>query len=126
MLNIGQYDKELSRQYPGLFVILLDQSVSMNQIDERSGQSKAQLVTRHVNKIIQSMIDYAQIEEETGMRKNYASLCVLGYNDNVYPLVNPTRVPVSIPTLDGQRTKMVKTTREIRDASVLVMSCTPD
>lgn len=126
MPNNGQYDKELSRQYPGLFVILLDQSVSMNQTDERSGQSKASLVTRHVNMIIQLIIEKAGIDEYTGFPKNYAYLCVLGYNDFVYPLLDPTRVPVNIPTLNEKSNRSVKNYRESRDPSGRVIKRIPE
>lgn len=112
MGNYGQYDKELSRLFPGLFVILLDQSVSMSEIEEESGQSKASLATRHVNTIIQRMIDFAGTDEYTGKRKKYSYLSVLGYNDQVYPLLAHSLNPVDIPWLDENPLGEVSITRE--------------
>lgn len=99
-METGLYEQTLSRKYPGLFVILLDQSASMNQIDNDLGQSKADIVTGYVNKIIRRMIDAAQIDEYTGRRKLYAYLSILGYNDKVYPLLRTDDSPVDLATLD--------------------------
>lgn len=100
MQTIGPYEQTLSRQYPGLFVILLDQSASMNQIDNDRQQSKADIATGYVNGIIKRMIDAAQIDEYTGRRKLYAYLSILGYNDEVYPLLRADDKPVDLVTLD--------------------------
>ncbi len=96
----GKYEQTLSRQYPGLFVILLDQSISMTEKEHDSGKSKADIVTSYVNSIIRRMIEYAQVDEWTGRRKNYAYICVLGYNDDVYPLHSKDNTPISLPDLD--------------------------
>ncbi len=98
------YEQELSRHYPGLFVILLDQSSSMSQkvVGYPDGQTKAGIVTRLVNIIIQEMIDRAGFEEtgpKLGIRKKYAYLSVLGYNESVKPLLSTVETPIDIPTL---------------------------
>jgi hypothetical protein len=91
----------------------------MSQIETKSGQSKASLVTRYVNTIIQKLIDFAPVEERTlpPRRKKYAYLCVLGYNDGVSPLLGPNFVPVDIPTLADKSLGDVPSVREIRDRS---------
>jgi TIR domain len=96
----GLYKQQLSQQYPGLFVILLDQSVSMMERESKSGASKADIVTSYVNSIIRNMLEYAQVDEFSGRRKNYAYVSILGYNDDVYPLHSGDIAPVSLPDLD--------------------------
>ncbi len=94
-------------------MILLDQSLSMTEKDVRTNEEKSQIVTRHVNTIIQKMIDFARVDEFTGERKKYAYLCVLGYNDDVYPLL--TSKIVDIPTLANNPIGLLKTYRDKRD-----------
>jgi hypothetical protein len=109
------YSQTLSRQYPGLFVILLDQSESMIQ-EDANGMSKAKIVTTYVNIIIQKMIEIAQVDEFAGRRKNYAYVSILGYNDNVYPLLtSPT--PMSLPDLDDKPLGIIANEKLIPDAS---------
>jgi hypothetical protein len=114
------YTQALSRQYPGLFVILLDQSSSMAapiKGDPR-GTTKAQKVTDYVNKIIQEMIDRAGVEEKNpGIRKKYAYLTVLGYHDTVTPLLSNIETPVGIPMLAQHPRGTAPERREIRDKS---------
>lgn len=112
------YDQSISRQYPGLFVILLDQSLSMQDpvSGDPNGQTKADIVTRMVNTIIQEMIDRAGVEEtDPGMRKKNAYLSVLGYDDAVRSLLSPNFTPVDIPTLANHPLGMIPEVREIRD-----------
>jgi hypothetical protein len=45
------------------------------------------------------MISYSGVDEFSGLYRNYAYLCVLGYNDNVYPLLSTVPTPVDIATL---------------------------
>ncbi len=111
------YLQTLSRQYPGLFVIMLDQSVSMTEEVKDSGQSKASLVTLYVNSIISKMIEYAQIDEFTAKRKNYAYVSILGYNDRVFPLLPTGNTPVSLPDLDEMVRANVYVERKIVDDS---------
>jgi hypothetical protein len=112
---VDEYDRELSRKYPGLFVILLDQSLSMTEIDERTNESKARIVTRLVNKIIQGMVDFAGVDEFSGIHKKYAYLSVLGYNDQAYPLLTPTLS--DIPTLEQNPRGRVPSHHEKRNAA---------
>lgn len=119
--NIQPYSRELSRLYPGLFIILLDQSSSMNtKLEERGRQTtKAEVVTRHVNTIIQEMINNAGVEEnDHGRRKKNAYLSVLGYDDKVISLLstNPSNyTPVDIPTLAANPPLEVPEIHIVRD-----------
>lgn len=119
-----EYDRELSRKYPGLFVILLDQSLSMTEKDVRTKEEKSRIVTRHVNTIIQKMIDIARVDEFTGFRKKYAYLCVLGYNDDVYPLLTPSIA--DIPTLENNPRGKAKTFHDKRNAAGEVIDRVPE
>lgn len=113
----GEYDQTLSQQYPGLFVILLDQSESMKEVDQ-NGQSKASLVTTYVNRILQKMIDLAQVDEFSGRRKNYAYVSILGYNDEVEPLLSRGSMePLSLPDLDDSARGKIFPERLILDES---------
>jgi hypothetical protein len=63
-------------------------------------KTKAEVVTGHVNRIIQEMIDLAGMEElSPGIRKKNAYLAVVGYDDYVVPLLYSTFNPVPIPFL---------------------------
>lgn len=120
MSGLPPYTRELSRLYPGLFVILLDQSSSMGMEIEYEGRKmkKAEVVTRHVNTIIQEMIDNAGVEElNPGIRKKYAYLSVLGYDDDVVPLLSTVDTPVDIPTLARNPPWEVPEIHEILDRS---------
>ncbi len=111
----GKYDRVLSQRYPGLLVILLDQSASMEQQIEGSKSTKASIATMHVNAIIQRMIDLAGVDEYTGTYKNYAYLSVLRYNDDVYPLLSPLDTPVDIPTLQENPRGFASVTNVVHD-----------
>lgn len=119
-----EYDKELSRKYPGLFVILLDQSLSMTQKDVRTNEEKSSIVTRHVNTIIQRMVDMARVDEFTGKRNKYAYLCVLGYNDDVYPLL--TSKLVDIPTLADNPHGRTRVYHDKRNAAGKIIGRVPE
>jgi hypothetical protein len=124
MINDGKYNRALSSQYPGLFVILVDQSASMREIEEGSNRSKADLVTGQVNKILQNLIDLAPVEIKPGAgiptRKTFAYVCVLGYGDSVYSLLAPNFVPVKVPDLQGRMLGTVPVIHEIRGLNGLV------
>ena len=98
------YKREISRFYPGMFIILLDQSDSMNEVahtdEDGTTHTKAELVTFYVNKLIQKMIDVVGTDERTGRCKNSLYLSVLGYNDIVSSLL-PKRI-MSITELEEQ------------------------
>jgi hypothetical protein len=101
------YQRRLERRYPGLFVILLDQSNSMNDTVEDQSQgfaqpfkegnkplSKADVAIAAVNTIIFQIITGAG-EERDGKTKKSAYISVLGYNDVVKPLLVHIPRPVS-------------------------------
>jgi hypothetical protein len=111
------YARRLTRQYPGLFVILLDQSASMSEEVEgaeppfmrgiKSGRpngkyTKADIATAAINKIIHTIIDKAGTDEFTNQPKNYVYICVLGYHTQVFPLIsrnNTSTDPVAVSEL---------------------------
>ena len=118
--NVGPYSRSLSRQYPGLFVILLDQSDSMSQLITHNNQTKASLVTSYVNAIIQRLIELAEVEFKPGgnvTRKKYAYLSVIGYNDIVSSLLGPNYMPIDIPSLLGRELGELPITRKILDGN---------
>lgn len=129
----GKYTRSLSRHYPGLFVILLDQSASMGEHVEDSNYknvmayskpkdtidqyTKAEIATAAINLIIDEMKQAAGIDQYTKTRKNYAYLSVLGYNDNVYPLISKSPgsfEPIDIPTLAQRPTGEIPRRRYIQ------------
>ncbi len=122
--NSSPYSRSLSRQFPGLFVILLDQSDSMSQLITDNNQSKASLVTSHVNTIIQRLIDLAPFDHNplggNETRKKYAYLSVIGYNDIVSSLLSPNYMPVDIPSLYGRELGELSITRKILDGNGIV------
>lgn len=126
MPEYGDYDQSLSRQHPGLFVILLDQSDSMTEKDVTTGETKSRIVTTHVNTIIQKMIEFAQVEEFSGRRKNYAYVSILGYNDNVYPLISNDLTPISLPDLDDMAQGNLPIQRKVVDKSGRAVRSSPD
>ncbi len=109
------YTRRLTRQYPGLFVILLDQSGSMFELIPSLKQSKAEVATAAINTIILEMINKAGFDEfDPSVRKKYAYLSVLGYNDTVYPLLGQTDQPIDIPTLADHPLATVQVQRVVR------------
>lgn len=113
--NTSLYSQTFSRKYPGLFVILLDQSDSMSQTIVNDGQTKASLVTYYVNMIIQQMIDLAPTNRD-GTKRNYAYLSVIGYNDTVSSLLAANYVPVEVPALWNHALGEIPIKRNILDS----------
>jgi len=113
MSPTGQYTQRFTRKYPGLFIILLDQSLSMNETIAGQKNSKAEVATTALNTIIHEMINFARFEE-TGdyVRKKYAYLSILGYNNTVYPLLYNTDAPTSIPYLAEHPAGFVRSVRK--------------
>lgn len=114
------YTQELSRWFPGLFVILLDQSSSMKEPVKGYPKelTKAEIVTMLVNDVIKTMIENAGMEETIpGIRKKYAYLSVLGYDNDVRPLLSTVDTPVDIPTLAKNHLGVIKVKRQKRDAN---------
>ncbi len=126
-----KYTRNLCRQYPGLFVILLDQSGSMSQTVEGGGTyqftksivsnnqqcTKAVVATAAINTIIKEIIHAAGIDEYAHTRKKSAYITVLGYNDTVYPLLSKapgSDEPVDVATLEKTTKGLVPVKRVIR------------
>ena len=126
-----KYTRNLCRQYPGLFVILLDQSGSMSQPVEggdafrftktiasnNQQYTKAVVATAAINTITFEIIRAAGIDEYTSTRKKSAYLTVLGYNDTVYPLLSKSSGsddPVDVATLEKTRKGLMPVKRVIR------------
>ena len=112
------YTQRLCRQYPGLFVVLLDQSASMSQEVEtttmplmrgipqtgKNGKyTKSDIATAVINNIIYTIMNRAGIDEFSNQPKHYVYLCVLGYHESVVPLItrdeNRSLEPITIAEL---------------------------
>jgi hypothetical protein len=121
------YRRRFSRRHPGLFVILLDQSYSMGEYVVNQKHSKASIATSVLNKIICDLIEEAGFEKRgEGLRKKYAYLSVLGYNDKVYPLLSSSDDPIDIPTLADNPRGTVPVQRSIQDASGAIRQITEE
>ncbi len=113
---IGQYyTRRFSRRYPGLFIILLDQSGSMREKVDGQKYSKADFATTALNNLIHKMVQSAKFEASTGERRKYAYLSILGYSDSVYPLLSPSGEPVDIPFLGKNPRGTVQVMRDVLD-----------
>ncbi|HEX6798454.1 MAG TPA: hypothetical protein VF116_12160 [Ktedonobacterales bacterium] len=92
------YSRRLSRQYPGLFVVLLDQSGSMGEPVEGEDLTKADYATSAINELVYT-IAHEAATDDTGRTKKLAYLTIFGYNDTVYPLLTSTGDPLDIQFL---------------------------
>lgn len=133
------YTQHFSRMYPGLFVILLDQSGSMAEPVDGKNCSKADFATTELNSVIHEMINYAQFDEK-GVRKKYAYLSIFGYGQDVQPLLSPVcpgnrGEPIDIPYLAEHPLGSVPVIRQVRstitgtireDSVILPAWITPD
>ncbi len=105
---MGDINQRICRRYPGLFVILLDQSGSMQEkIEDRDYQfvnrfypdstnapkwlTKAHVVTAAVNTVIPDMRDAVGVDNESKTPNKSVYFAVLGYNDKVEPLIPKSR-----------------------------------
>src|SRR6266702_1460160 len=93
----AQYTQRICRQYPGLFVILLDQSSSMEDPVTDMGCNKAEFATATLNALIYEMTQLAGYLG-AGKLKKSAYLSLLGYNSQAYSLL-PYEI-VDLPYLD--------------------------
>lgn len=108
------YTRRFTRVYPGLFIILLDQSGSMAEEVDGYGCSKADFATTAINSLIYEMVQAAKFDVSTGKRRKYAYLSILGYNDSVYPLLAPE--PMDIPFLGEHQRGTIPIVREVLDS----------
>jgi uncharacterized protein YegL len=76
------YQKQVGTPHPGLFIILIDQSGSMNAPFE-NGKSRAEVAALAVNRCIQSILQRCKVMEQT---KDRCFVVVIGYGA---PTVNP-------------------------------------
>ena len=109
------YMRRFTRKYPGLFIILLDQSRSMREPVAGMNVSKADFAATALNELIYAMIDQTPIDEDTGERRKYVYLSVLGYSDEVVSLLSPDGQPVDLTTLARRPTGTTAVTREVFD-----------
>jgi hypothetical protein len=96
------YRKNWHRQNRGLLVFLLDQSGSMQEQIQAGGQvyTNGQQATAALNDLIVSVINQTPPDPERGGLKDYCDVLVLGYGDQVIPLLADYRgMPVSIRDL---------------------------
>lgn len=103
------YSKGLSRQYPGLFIILLDQSASMSEEVPGKNISKISFATAAINDLIYKIREKAGVDPQTGSYKDLAYLTVWGYGDGVYPLLDMVGAPLSISYLSDHTRGMYNT-----------------
>ena len=93
------YEAEITRDNPGCFLFLIDQSGSMADriADKRGGKTKAQGVADAINDLLHDLI--AKCTGPDGVR-DYFHVGVIGYADKVGPaftgvLANRDLVPLS-------------------------------
>jgi hypothetical protein len=99
-----------------MFVILLDQSGSMGGSVTGMNATKAQYARSAVNEMIYSMATLAGTDSSTGTTKRLAYITVLGYNENVYPLLGPTSAPIALDFLADNPLGMESVTIPMLDA----------
>ncbi|WIG58560.1 MAG: hypothetical protein OJF49_001306 [Ktedonobacterales bacterium] len=90
------YTERLTRQRPGLFVVLLDQSGSMSEQVEGEQLTKADYATAAVNELIATMCDAAGVDDSNQVKK-LAYISVFGYNDSVMSVLNRPGGPPGEP-----------------------------
>ncbi|HJT57794.1 MAG TPA: vWA domain-containing protein [Ktedonobacteraceae bacterium] len=98
------YKRSWSRQSRGLLIFLLDQSGSMQQTLQIGGRTytNGQMATAALNQLIVSVINNTSYDFQTGALKDYCDIFVLGYGDQVTPLLHNGRgLPVSMIELNA-------------------------
>ena len=96
------YRKSWNRQHRGLLIFLLDQSGSMQQPIHigNNTYTNGEMATTTLNDLIVSVINNTPIDSQTGRLKDYCDLLVLGYGNEIIPLLdNGYGAPVSIKEL---------------------------
>ncbi len=115
MHSFDLYTRRFTRRYPGLFIILLDQSASMAEEVTQYKTSKADFATTAINSLVYEMVQNARFDVSTGKRRKYAYVSILGYNDAVYPLLAPE--PTDIPFLGEHQRGALPMVREVLDSA---------
>ena len=92
------YTQTICRQYPGLFIILLDQSASMEEKVMGMNCNKAEFATSTLNALIHEMIQSTGYLG-TGKLKKSVYLSILGYNHQVHSLCTPPPDSARVATL---------------------------
>ena len=96
------YAQRLSRRYPGLFVILIDQSGSMQEpVPSQGNVTKADFAASALNTLIYAMVKEGKYDATTGLPRKYAYISLLGYGSSVDGLLTGDGTPVDIPYLSG-------------------------
>ena len=93
------YGQPWSRQYRGLLVFLLDQSASMQDKRMIGGKTytNGQMATATLNDLIYTIIKNTPVDPVTAQLKDYCDILVLGYGDQIVPLVHAGNgLPISI------------------------------
>jgi uncharacterized protein YegL len=91
------YSQRLSRRYPGLFIILIDQSGSMQEtIPGQNDVSKADYAASALNEVIYAMIRQGKYDPATGLPRKYAYLSIFGYGSTVNSLLTANGAPIDI------------------------------
>lgn len=100
-VSYGAYQQAWTRQRRGLLVLLLDQSGSMGARVQVAGHAyrKSEAAASALNSVISSVIVNAPYDPQTGRRKDYCDILVLGYGDHVSSLLNSSFSPVSVADL---------------------------
>lgn len=96
------YRKSWNRQQRGLLIFLLDQSGSMDQAIQVGTRTytNGQMATSALNSLIFSVIKNTPPDPQRGGLKDYCDVLVLGYGDQVKPLLDDGHgKPISIREL---------------------------
>lgn len=129
-------EQRISRQYPGLFVILLDQSGSMSEpVEEidyqfiktfnpqdtgnqnKTQYTKADVATAAINTILFKMTQEVGMDQFSSYLKKSAYISVIGYNSAITPLVSNASNsydPVDVRTLDSNPKGTIRVERFYR------------
>jgi uncharacterized protein YegL len=126
------YRKSWNRQHRGLLIFLLDQSGSMRQPVQIGNRqyTNGEMATLALNDLIVSVINNTPIDSQTGRLKDYCDLLVLGYGNQVTPLLdNRQGAPVSIKDLAenpiGRRPVLVEKYDRVQGKKVQVQEMQP-
>ncbi len=120
-LALPLYTRRLSRKYPGLFIILLDQSRSMLEPVQGMGITKSEFATTAINELINAMIANSPHDPITGERRKYVYLSIIGYSDEAYPLLTRDGSPIDLPYLANHPLGVTTVVREILDTATGTM-----